>query len=117
MVFENRKEIERSQFQNYLEYKDKAKRCLQFRFRFLFECLVSLAVSCLIVNYDARNLVHYCSRQTDFILTTNLFTNFVLYFKFILFVYLRLFNKSDKVFQYLLVLLTIIFVGFINSGE
>lgn len=112
-----RKEIEKNRFQFYLDYREKTKRNLQFSSKFLTECLLTLVVSFIVLIYDKNHLINVCLDKREIIRMNNIFINFLLYLKFILFFYLRIFRLSEKIYHHLFYVLTIILIDFTNSSR
>lgn len=100
--------------QIYLDYKDKTKRCLQFNFRFLIDCLVSLLISFIVLSFDRNQLLDSNYLRSS-IINMNSFVNFFLYFKLLLFAYLFCFDESDQLFRSLFAILSIISLELICS--
>lgn len=111
--FENRHRDKRD-WQIYLDYREKIKRCLQFSPSYLIECLLSVLFSFAVLHYDRYHLIH-CSPTEYLILNSNLLVNAVLYFKLLISVYLFLFSQTERFFSSLLVLLTVIVLEFAGS--
>ena len=101
--------------EKYLAYKEQTKKYLQFTPDYLFQCLQTLIFSFIIFYYDKYNLIQRCSDKEELILKTNLVINFILYLKFIIFVYLYLLSGTERLFRNLFLVLTIILVEVLNS--
>lgn len=111
--FENRRD--KKDVQIYFEYKEKIKKCLQFSNKFLLECFFSLFVSFLVMNYDSYHLIEDCSENESLILSANLIINAILYFKFVIFVYLYLFEETEQFFRSKFFVFSIMSIEFVNS--
>lgn len=111
--FENRHRDKRD-WQIYLDYREKIKRCLQFSPGYLFGCLMTVLFSFAVLHFDRYHQLH-CSAGESLILNSNQIVNFGLYFKFLISVYLCLFNQTERIFSSLTILLTVLLFEFTGS--